>query len=453
MKKAEIRKLMEEQRKKNSFVELLKTSNHYFNGFEKRLSKIEDPRHSSYIDYPIEEIIYPVILKNMFNLNSMREIETTLIPETAVDNLRKILKTEDAIRRIDRGFSPSYVTINDCFEEMDETEIEGLRVWMVNNLIRRRSFENARFLNKHWLIIVDATQIYSSNKKHCDKCLTKTHTNKETGETSTTYHHNVLEAKLVIGENLVISIATEFIENDSTDAEAQKKMGKEKLKQDCELKAFKRMAEKLKKSFKRLPICIMGDSLYASETLFKICEANKWEYLIRFKDGSIPSVAEEFHRLKDIEKKNYTTDCKWVNEISYKNRTVNVMEFMLDKEDKKTLFQWISSITITKSKAEIFAETGRKRWKIENEGFNIQKNHRYEIKHMNSLNYNAMKIHYLLTQVADIILQLYEKGDKLIKALKMTIKKISSELVLSFARQLTIEDISYTQKRICLSIP
>ena len=72
---------------------------------------------------------------------------------------------------------------------------------------------------------------------------------------------------------------------------------------------------------------------------------------------------------------------------------------------------------------------------------------------MNSLNYNAMKIHYLLTQVADIILQLYEKGDKLIKALKTTIKKISSNLLLSFARQLTREDISYTRKCIRINIP
>jgi hypothetical protein len=52
-----------------------------------------------------------------------------------------------------------------------------------------------------------------------------------------------LKAKLVIGDNLIISIATEFIENDSTDADNQKKMGKEKLKQDCELKAFERLAE------------------------------------------------------------------------------------------------------------------------------------------------------------------------------------------------------------------
>ncbi|WP_066502697.1 hypothetical protein [Abyssisolibacter fermentans] len=66
---------------------------------------------------------------------------------------------------------------------------------------------------------------------------------------------------------------------------------------------------------------------------------------------------------------------------------------------------------------------------IENEGFNIQKNHRYEITHANSLNYNAMKNHYLLIQIADIILQLYTVGCKILKILKRTLKNISSDLL------------------------
>jgi hypothetical protein len=52
---------MEEQSEKDSVVELLKTSKHYFIGFKKRLSQTENPRHNSYTDYPIEEIVYPVI--------------------------------------------------------------------------------------------------------------------------------------------------------------------------------------------------------------------------------------------------------------------------------------------------------------------------------------------------------------------------------------------------------
>ncbi|MGB8452179.1 MAG: hypothetical protein WCD89_07585 [Anaerocolumna sp.] len=92
------------------------------------------------------------------------------------------------------------------------------------------------------------------------------------------------------------------------------------------------------------------------------------------------------------------------------------------------------------------------RWKIENEGFNIQKNLRYEITHANSKNYNALKNHYLITQIADIILQLYEKGIPIIKELNKTIKNISSDLLASFGRQLTREDIFNTEKRARLSI-
>ena len=46
--------------------------------------------------------------------------------------------------------------------------------------------------------------------------------------------------------------------------------------------------------------------------------------------------------------------------------------------------------------------------KIENEGFNTQKNQRDNINHAKSVNYNAMRCHYLVIQIADILLQLYD---------------------------------------------
>lgn len=233
MKKDEKRKLIEEKQIQNAFVEFLKTSRHYFSGFENMLSQVCDPRKSNYTDYPIEEILYPVILKNVFNLESMRETEDTFIPHTSVENLRSILNTEETSRRIDRGYAPNYVTINDCLKHINAEELEKVRNWMIKKLLRKRSFEGARFLDKYWLVIVDATQIFSTNTKHCDKCLTRKHINKETGEEHMTYHHTVLEAKIVLGEGFVISIASEFIENDSEDAERQKNMGADAIKQDC----------------------------------------------------------------------------------------------------------------------------------------------------------------------------------------------------------------------------
>jgi len=92
---------------------------------------------------------------------------------------------------------------------------------------------------------------------------------------------------------------------------------------------------------------------------------------------------------------------------------------------------------------------GRSRWKIENEGFNNQKTKRFNIEHANSLNYNAMKNHYLITQLADILRQLYEKGVDKIRDLKKSIKEISSSLLESFRTRLltNAEDTLNTGRR------
>lgn len=84
------------------------------------------------------------------------------------------------------------------------------------------------------------------------------------------YNCDVLEAKIVPGESLIVSIASEFIENTGEDSETQKEMSEAERKQDCETKAFKRLAKKLKKAYPRLPIILLADSLYASEPVMDI---------------------------------------------------------------------------------------------------------------------------------------------------------------------------------------
>jgi transposase len=72
--------------------------------------------------------------------------------------------------------------------------------------------------------------------------------------------------------------------------------------------------------------------------------------------------------------------------------------------------------------------TGRKRWKIENEGFNIQKNRTFNISHLYSKNSIAIKANYLIIQIAHIIRQMLEKGLKTIKDIKLKIKEISQHM-------------------------
>ena len=303
---------------------------------------------------------------------------------------------------------------------------------------------------------MDGTGLFCFKERHCEHCLTKT-TNKGTEEEKTIYYHHVLEAKIVLDDDFVISIGTEFIENP----------GENPTKQDCETKAFKRLAESLKTTFPRLPICLLGDSLYANAPVFEICKTNNWEFLIRYKDGSIPSLIEEYKEINEMgeaEEKIITIEeifkrkpnelkkqqIKWVNDLSYNNHIVSVFELVIEgKRGKEMRFQWVTSLRISGRYASEFAETGRKRWLIENEGFNIQKNIRYFITHANSLDYTAMKNHYLLTQLADMLLQLYERGVKGLKIIKRTLKKISEGLLECLRNQeVTAKDLEFERIQI-----
>lgn len=435
---------------RNAIKEFLKIQAHYFPDLIEDIKKVMDERNQSYVTYEIEVIIFVMILKNICSIESMQEMNESFNEDTCVKNIYRVLGLEE------KDYLPHYVTINECLSKLDNKELEKIRKKMIYGIIRKRSFEYGKFLGEKWLVIVDATQLFSFRERHCEHCLTKT-LHKGTPEEKTIYYHQVLEAKLVLGDDMIISLATEFIENPKENAS----------KQDCELTSFKRLAETLKKEYPRLPICLLADSLYANNTVFQICRKNKWDYLIRYKEGSIPSIMEEYREIismGEMEESVIETEeiyrrkpnvkqnlqIRWVNGLEYMKQPVHILELNIERAGKLYKeFRWLSSIEIKESIAEEMVETGRKRWLIENEGFNIQKNHRYLITHANSLNYNAMKNHYLITQIADILMQMYENGDKGIKELKYTIKRISEELLESLRKQkLETEDLVFKKMQI-----
>ena len=86
-----------------------------------------------------------------------------------------------------------------------------------------------------------------------------------------------------------------------------------------------------------LQICICGDSLYASEGFFKECRRKKWKYILRYKEGSIPSINQEYQVLK-IREKNRMEEAggvyDYVTGIDYRGESINVVEYE-DLEEKK----------------------------------------------------------------------------------------------------------------------
>ena len=275
---------------------------------------------------------------------------------------------------------------------------------------------------------------------------------RENGKKEIRYYHKVLEAKLVLSEKIVISLGTEYIENeDETTA-----------KNDCELNAARRLLERIKKEYPKLPICIQGDALYAAESIMRSCREKNWRYILTQKETRQPLLAESYdwikqgdgaEEVKGIGKEQGTGSfVNHVEETAGKEEAANLYEYWYERKGtaggkEKHGFQWITNIGLTKKNLEEMVCAGRGRWKIENEGFNNQKNGIYDIEHLNSRDSNAMKNHYLLTQIADIMMQMYLAWSPLIREMGQSIKNTSSRLLESFRRQtVTDEDVLYIQR-------
>jgi len=347
---------------------------------------------------------------------------------------------------------PHMDDVEDFFRLLPENELEEVKMKMISTLIRKKVIESAKSRG-YYIVAIDGTGVASFDKKHCDCCLTKTSKNGVT-----TWFHNVLEAKLLTPSGLSLSIATEWISNE----------GKQEYeKQDCEREAFKRIAVKLKQNFPRLPIVILADGLYPWKGFFDICQQNNWKYIVTLKDGSLKTLQEEIYWLKqlrpkqnvdvEIEKKNasISLNYKFISGLSYHKHTLNFVQCLEKTTHKDTAqiseqkFVHLTNFEKIDQYCIAISDTGRLRQKIENEGFNTQKNQGYALEHKFSrVSFTAMKNYYQCLQIAHIINQMVTVSktiDNLLKdTLKCTIKYLWKRL-LSFLLEVAIDNCELTE--------
>lgn len=406
----------EKKKELNILNDLVTIMKQYFPELINKFNELTDLRNQSYVKYSMKVIFIVRLLGLFCEIKSMQEMTRELNTEESIKNIAQICNLElDEIPHCD--------TINDVFEKIEVEEIENIRKYMINKLIRNKIIEKYKVRNKYYHIIIDGTGLATSRKKYNESCLIKNKTDKN-GNEYQEYSTYVLEAKLIVGK-MVFSIGSEFLENTKED----------ETKQDCEINAFKRLAKKMKSEYPKLNILISGDALYASKPIIDICKQNGWKYIIRFKEGAIPSLYKEFETVVKEENESIKENYEFVTGLDYEEEKINVIRHT--DTSKNTEFTYITDLSITNKNIETTINVGRNRWKIENEGFNIQKNGTFDIGHLYSKNQTAIKVHYLLIQIAHILRQMLENGVKRIKEIKLKLKEISSKFKETLTSTLT----------------
>ena len=212
------------------------------------------------------------------------------------------------------------------------------------------------------------------------------------------------------------------------------------------MKAFARLAARLKKDFPQLPFCLLLDGLYANGTVMSICEKNGWKYIITFKEGSLPAFWQEYQSLLKLCPQNRKTvdagggeadlrlgASNWSTSTTRNAAIRSTPSSAGSRRAESHFFAWLTNFPVNQQNvAALGNRGGRCRWKIENEGFNIQKNSGFNLEHAYSTGDRQIKNFYVLLQIAHLILQLLERGSLLTRDAKQlfgSLKNLASRLL------------------------
>ncbi len=378
---------------------------HCFPDFWRRLAPIEDPRDPDKVRYPLAQVLCLATLMFACRVSSRK----------ALDRLSDNLLFRDNLCRFS-GIETETVMVSEqmvnVLRELDTDELAAVQPGLVRALVEKKRIPDAYVLG-HLALCSDGTGIFSSSTYHCDECLTQKHK-----DGTITYMHNMLEAKILCANGMALSLLSEPIKNPASG---------DYNKQDCETKAFKRLVPRIKQSFPRQPFVHLLDSLYAQAPVFKLLFRAKHEFICCFKQGSIPTLYNEALELLKLHPENKLAvqarvggkglvrqAIRWVNDLEYNGMTLAfVLCQEIDKQGEVTTYAWLTSFAVTRENAQEIARAGRMRWKIENEGFNEQKNG-YEMEHFCNCNdFNVMLCLYLILQIAHMFMQLLARSNLL----------------------------------------
>ncbi len=393
----------------------MQTVRHFFPDFNAWLDRLPDTRDQDAIEYDRRFLAWWGIALYLFQLGSRRQLDFDLDADDThvLENLNRLAQTMQTTR-------PVHDTLDHFLEHVAAVAFAALGLRMVQRLIRMKVLDAARLLG-HLVVLIDGTGLLCFHRRHCDHCLVQKHPH------TTLYLHHVLEAKLLGPAGVVLSVGSEFIDN--RDAAQARGQGTEQIKQDCELKAFSRLAPKIKAAFPQARIVLAGDSLFACGRVLDECLRNDWEFVLTFKQGHLPSLWAEYEsllplcprqRLERLAEDGTTQVYRWVKELHYEDSDrrpwqLHALECReTTAEGGTTRFVWLTRLPVSANNVEVIAQKGgRARWKIENEGFNRQKNSGLNLEHVYSTDPEKWKAYYYLLQIAFVIVQLLERGSLL----------------------------------------
>jgi hypothetical protein len=278
------------------------------------------------------------------------------------------------------GQIPSDTQMREILDPVDPERLRPLFGDVFRQLQRGKALEQFEFYKGGYLLAMDGTGYFSSQKIHCPSCQVKEHKN---GTVS--YEHQMLAAVIVHPDiKEVIPLAPEPI---------QKQDGS--TKNDCERNAARRLLAKIRREHPRLKLTVVEDGLASNGPHVRDLIDYDMHFILGVKPGDHAFLFEQVEAARREgrspklrrQQGKVTAEVSWVLDVvlneSNPDLRVNFLEYNEYDASGKRLkhFTWITDFHITRRNAWVLAKGGRARWHIEDETFNTLKNQGYHFEH------------------------------------------------------------------------
>ena len=382
----------------------------------KKLSKIPDPRDPKKTKHTLTVLMLYGILVFIFQYTSRRQANGSITHPMIEQNLNLLFPELESIPHADTLFR--------LLSRIDGGEIEQAQIDLVNQLMRKKKFRPFR-VNNGYPVAIDGTQKLAGlelwDEGQLQFRLPSSSDTETVDEHAVRYRYSVyvLEANLSFRNGMVIPLMAEFLDYREGDSEREK--------QDCETRAFHRLAERIKTAFPRLPMMLLLDGLYAQGPVMERCRDYNWQFMIVLKDGSLPTAWEEYHSLLDLHPGNEyrqnwgerRQQFRWVNHIRYEygpngKQHIDIHVVVCNEQWKEVnehgeivtktgKHAWISSRPLNVANVhERCNLAARYRWGIE-ANFLVEKHQGYAYEHLFAKDWNAMRGYHALMRLAHLI--------------------------------------------------
>lgn len=380
--------------------------------------QVPDDRDPKRIDYPLVDVLTGGLAMMFLQDPGMLPFQQRLQDQHGSSNLTSMFGIKGVpkdsqfrglLDPIDpRGLMPGFRRLISL--------LQGTRTWL-----------EFRTLDGRYLIALDGTEYFNSEKIHCPHCLKREHR-----DGRVEYYHQVLVAALIhptTGESFPLCVE-----------EIRREDGK--TKQDCEINAACRLLPVLAKTYCHLDMVLLADSLYSKTPVIDLALSLKMNYIFVAQPGDHAHLQEELAGLrlsegmvsmqKGKKGKALERSFEMAQDVPLFATTPVTGHWLgyserLEKGKQGYRNGWVTSLKPTPTNAEALVSAGRHRSSIENQTFNALKNHGHHFEH----NFGHGKINLrfnfiILNLLAFLMHRLLEIGDahyKEAKTWKRTVRE------------------------------